>query len=263
MEAMWINFESITFKKFAIRPFLGGVNGISGEASTGNMASLLRQMNSLKPKQDYIVLPAQKWLDGIATSPGLVKQFVATSMAPPRRATNQKSKKKARSDGRGSSVPENEDDEDTQIGATVEWQVTGQDAVGGVQLQIIPSFDVKGMHAGSVKDNCPSDDLYSITSSNYQKAAGARYFNVLKTPKEEGLKVGYVIHVKDMKARRENRKKVVGDLLAEASTSLTTLDVVELEIYHVKPRELIFNVHHLSQLELAISLKVYMASKSR
>src|SRR5271168_839982 len=102
MEAMWINFESLNNKKFAIRPFLGGVNGISGEASTGNMASLLRQMNPLTLKQDYIVLPVQKWLDGIATSPGIVKQFVAANMAPPRRATNQKSKMKAKSDGNGS-----------------------------------------------------------------------------------------------------------------------------------------------------------------
>jgi hypothetical protein len=70
MEAMWINFESVKGTKFVIRPFLGGVNGISGEAPTGNMASLLRQMNSLTPKQDYVVLPDQKWLDGIATTPG-------------------------------------------------------------------------------------------------------------------------------------------------------------------------------------------------
>jgi hypothetical protein len=64
-------------KKFAIRPFLGGVGGISGEAKTGNMTSLLRRMNSLTPQKDYVVLPNQKWLDGIATSPGIIKQFVA------------------------------------------------------------------------------------------------------------------------------------------------------------------------------------------
>ena len=256
---MWINFESVNVKKFAIRPFLGGVNGISGEASTGNMASLLRQMNSLMPKQDYIVLPIQKWLDGIATSPGIVKQFVATNMAPPRRATNQKSERKGRSDANGSRVPEDKDDKDIQVGATVEWQVTGQDTVGGVQLQIIPSFDINGMHAGSMKDNCQTDNFYHITSYS-SRMAGARNFDVLKTPKEEGLQVGDVIHVKDMKTRRENRKKVVGDLLAEASIDLTSLDVVELEIYDFKARELIFNVHHLGSSEPAVSLKVYMAS---
>jgi hypothetical protein len=258
MEAMWINFESKNNKKFAIRPFLGGVNGISGEASTGDMASLLRRMNSLTPKQDYIVLPAQKWLDGIATSPGIVKQFVATNMAPPRRATNQKSEKKAKSDGNGSRVPENGDDEDAQIGATVEWQVTGQDTVGGVQLQIIPSFDVRGMHAGCMKDICKTDDYYDMTSYYYQNGS-TRDFDVLKTPKEEGLRVGDVIHIKDMKTRRENREKVVGDLLAETSISLTALDVIELEIYPREARELTFNVHHPGAPEPEISLQVYMA----
>jgi hypothetical protein len=212
----------------------------------------------LTPKQDYIVLPVQKWLDGIATSPGIVKQFVATNMAPPRRATNQKSKMKTKSDGNGSRVPENEDDEDAQIGATVEWQVTGQDTVGGVQLQIIPSFDVEVMHAGSMKDICQPDDCH-LTSFQYQMASGARHFDVLKTPKEESLQVGDVIHIKDLKTRRENRDKVVGDLPAEASINLTTLDVVELEIYHFKARELIFNVHHPGASGPAISLKVYMA----
>ena len=256
---MWINFESMNNKKSAIRPFLGGVNGISGEAPTGNMASLLRQMNSLTPKQDYIVLPVQKWLDGIAASPGIVKQFVATNMAPPRRATNQKSKKKAKSDGNGSRVPENEDDEDAQIGASVEWQVTGQDTVGGVQLQIIPSFDVRGMHAGSMKDICETDGDYDMTSYRYRNGSGSRNFDILKTPKEEGLQVGDVIHIKDMKTRRENREKVVGDLLAETSISLTALDVIELEIYSREARELTFNVHHPGAPEPEISLQVYMA----
>src|SRR2546430_530803 len=127
MEAMWINFMSTKNKKFAIRLFLGGVNGISGEASIGNMASLLRQMNSLTSKQDYIVLPDQKWLDGIATSPGKVRQFVATKMVPPRQ-----SKANAEPDGDGTHVAGNIHDEDAQIGATVEWQITGEDTVGGI-----------------------------------------------------------------------------------------------------------------------------------
>jgi hypothetical protein len=254
MEAMWINFESKNGKKFAIRPFLGGINGISGEASTGNMASLLRQINSLTPKQDYVVLPDQRWLDGIATSPGMVKQFVATKMVPPSQEANKKSKGKAKSDGNGPYVPENGDDEDSQIGATVEWQVTGQDAVGGVQLQIIPSFDVDSMHACSIKDTGATFITYL---ESYRIPSSARNFDVLKTPKEEGLQVGDVIHVKDMKTKRETRQKVVGDLLAEAPITLTIQDVVELEIYYRKARELIFNVHHPGALEPVISLKVY------
>ncbi len=69
---MWIHFQyksPLDEKKFVVRPFLGGVNGISGESSSGNMGSILRRQNA--PQQDYIVLPEQRWLDGIATGPEL------------------------------------------------------------------------------------------------------------------------------------------------------------------------------------------------
>lgn len=258
---MWVNFQSRNNKKFAIRPFLGGVNGISGEALNGNMASLLRRMNSLAPKQDYIVLPEQNWLDGIATSPGIVKQFVATKMAPPHRETNQKSTGKAKSDGNTSSVPKSEDDKDVQIGATVEWQVTGQDTVGGIQLQVIPSFNVEDMRAGSMKDVCNIRGDKCMSSYLYPVPHGARNFDVFKSPKEEGLQVGDLIHIKDMKIQREDRKKVVGDIFAEAPITLTTQDVIELEVCYPEARELIFNIYHPGALEPEISLKV-LASPS-
>src|SRR5437763_6697899 len=79
-EAMWIYFQTEGGKRWAIRPFVGGVNGISGEVATGDMRTFLRQSQSASLRQDYLVLPEQLWLDGIATSPGIVKQFVATPM---------------------------------------------------------------------------------------------------------------------------------------------------------------------------------------
>src|ERR1700754_432337 len=127
---MWIDFETTGEKrKFAIRPFLGGVNGITGEPMIGNMASLRRRMNSVNSLQDYVVLPDQPWLDGIATSPGVVKQFVATKLALPRQETL--SKPRAAEDleeSRPSS--DNDSRQHHQKGATIEWQVTGEDAVG-------------------------------------------------------------------------------------------------------------------------------------
>jgi len=45
---MWIKFEPDHNNRFAVRPFLGGVNGITGEHVTGDMASLLRKMNNLQ-----------------------------------------------------------------------------------------------------------------------------------------------------------------------------------------------------------------------
>jgi len=74
-EAMWLRFTSN--KQFAIRIYIGGVNAITGEPMIPNMATLLKRQNGIGKKQDYVVVPEQPWLDGIATSPGVVKQFVA------------------------------------------------------------------------------------------------------------------------------------------------------------------------------------------
>ncbi|MFE9663835.1 hypothetical protein [Streptomyces sp. NPDC005955] len=52
--------------------------------------------------QNYLVLPRQPWLDGINSGRGTVRQFVAVPLG---------------------------------LGATVEGQVTGEETVGGVQLQ--------------------------------------------------------------------------------------------------------------------------------
>lgn len=72
---MWLRFKST--KKFAIRIYVGGVNGITGEPMIPNMATLLKRQNGVEKTQDYIVVPEQPWVDGIATGPGVVKQFVA------------------------------------------------------------------------------------------------------------------------------------------------------------------------------------------
>lgn len=72
---MWLRFKST--KKFAIRIYVGGVNGITGEPMIPNMATLLKRQNGVEKKQDYIIAPEQLWVDGIATGPGTVKQFVA------------------------------------------------------------------------------------------------------------------------------------------------------------------------------------------
>src|SRR6185369_3501299 len=37
-------------------------------------------------------------------------------------------------------------------GATIEWQMTGADSWGGIQLQIIPEHDLKRIWAGNCKD---------------------------------------------------------------------------------------------------------------
>jgi hypothetical protein len=108
---LWLNFHAI--EPFALKIYVGGVNAISGvpvrespEAkakSLGKEASKGSGMSSLH--QDYVVLPEQRWLDGIATEYGKVKQFV--------------------------SMPKGS-------GYSVEAQVTGEEQFSGIQFEITP-----------------------------------------------------------------------------------------------------------------------------
>ncbi len=66
-EAMWIEFHNHDRqRKYAIRINVGKVNAVSG-----------LRITEVSTKQDYIVVPDQPWLDGIAIGPGAVRQFVA------------------------------------------------------------------------------------------------------------------------------------------------------------------------------------------
>ncbi|KIK33499.1 hypothetical protein CY34DRAFT_813561 [Suillus luteus UH-Slu-Lm8-n1] len=105
-EAMWLRFTST--KKFAIRIYVGGVNGITGEPMIPNMATLLKRQNGVEKKQDYIIVPEQPWVDGIATGPGIVKQFVAVPYGS---------------------------------GYSIEYQITGSETTGGIQFEVIPAYE--------------------------------------------------------------------------------------------------------------------------
>ncbi|KAF2404527.1 hypothetical protein EJ06DRAFT_207924 [Trichodelitschia bisporula] len=96
-EAMWISFENGLYQNFQVKLFVGGVNAISG----------LRFNAAIGPgsKQDYMVVPPQKWLDGIVAGSDTVRQFVAMPIGS---------------------------------GYSIEKQVTGREDLGGLQLQITP-----------------------------------------------------------------------------------------------------------------------------
>lgn len=256
MEAMWINFEC-KGEKFVVRPFLGGVNGITGEATVGNMSSLLRRMNQLSRAQDYIVLPDQMWLDGIATRPGKVRQFVAAETAPPRqekKAYNITRKAVARKAVQKQETNDMSwDEEDARPGASIEWQVTGQDAVGGIQLQIIPTYDVQNMFAGSTKNVCHG---FWGLESYAPLPDGAREFDVLNTPDDEGLDDGQIIHIKNLRFRLDNRDKTVADLMSEAPTPLSALDVVQLEFKRLVAPMCRLNVRRPGALGFDVCIEV-------
>jgi hypothetical protein len=101
---MWMSFSAK--RPFAIKIYVGGVNAISGVPVNETPEAMMERLQtSEKVKQDYVVLPDQPWLDGIASEDGRIRQFVAMP--------------------KGS-------------GYSVEAQVTGEEKIGGLQLEITP-----------------------------------------------------------------------------------------------------------------------------
>ncbi|KAF8837976.1 hypothetical protein BDN67DRAFT_972245 [Paxillus ammoniavirescens] len=106
-EAMWMSFNHRNGcqKPLAVKISVGGVNALTG----------LPQNVDAKGKQDYLPIGGkhgQLWLDRISTLPGVVRQFVAMPLGK---------------------------------GYTVEGQVTGAENVGGIQIDVFPSYDTAGI----------------------------------------------------------------------------------------------------------------------
>jgi hypothetical protein len=130
LEATWIDFQNRDVTTYQIKVYVGGVNAISGEPFDENVATRRRRKEKMtaaqndkngeakmddedadeengraSPLQDYIVVPGQYWLDGIATRDGTVRQFITMPFGS---------------------------------GHSVESQITGQDTTGGIQFEIMP-----------------------------------------------------------------------------------------------------------------------------
>ncbi|CAN8095472.1 unnamed protein product [Discula destructiva] len=106
-EAMWINFTANA--PFMIKIYIGRINAISGQHADEDDETLKHNValkNAGQSLQDYVVVPRQRWLDGVSVEPGAVRQFVAMPMGQ---------------------------------GYTVEAQLTGQEAAGGLQFEITPA----------------------------------------------------------------------------------------------------------------------------
>lgn len=94
-EALYLEFKGPNWNPSIAKICIGNVNAISG----GNYSERLSAHN-----QDYVLIPHQRWLDGINAGDGLVRQFVAMPLGS---------------------------------GFSVEAQVTDEETVGGFQLLII------------------------------------------------------------------------------------------------------------------------------
>lgn len=97
-EAMWLSFTASS-EPAALQVGVGKVCAVSGKPWRDKLK---------RHPQNYVVLPRQRWLDGINSGKGTVRQFVAVPLG---------------------------------LGATVEGQVTGEEHWGGVQLQSFPLND--------------------------------------------------------------------------------------------------------------------------
>lgn len=98
-EALFLQFDGPKWHPTIAKVCVGKINAISGKAYS---EALSRQ------QQDYVVIPNQKWLDGICSGVGLVKQFVAMPLGQ---------------------------------GYTIEAQITDEERFGGFQIVIMDAVD--------------------------------------------------------------------------------------------------------------------------
>jgi ubiquitin len=119
-----------------------------GGACSRNRCNKLRRRNRLaqnKPIQDYLVVPDQLWLDGIATDASKVRQFVAMPVGS---------------------------------GYSVEAQLTGEEVTGGIQFEIIPGYGgrmqlyVKTLTGGEITIEVFSNDTIDEVKSMIQDKEG-------------------------------------------------------------------------------------------
>ncbi len=96
-EALFLEFEGKEWQPSTAKVAVGGINAITGDAYDEKIRT---------HKQDYVVIPEQKWLDGINCGEGRVGQFVAMPLGQ---------------------------------GYTIEEQVTDEAKFGGFQLAVFES----------------------------------------------------------------------------------------------------------------------------
>jgi hypothetical protein len=117
---------------------------------------------------------------------------------------------------------------DFELGASIELQLTGYDRTGDFQLGIIPEFDVERISFSQSPNTWHSDRETATFEKRYRRTIGR--LNVLKSPRELGLKNGSVIHMKDLENLAPDRPKVLKGLWVEASDGNRTRKGVAIEI---------------------------------
>jgi hypothetical protein len=161
IEAMWFGFENMSQNsKYVIRINMGNINAISG-----------LPIQELAGKQDYVVVPGQPWLDGVALEPGVARQFVAM---PCKSFFKQQY---GSSTTKETTVP-------VGGGYTVEGQITGNENFGGIQVEVIPSYQKVNMMMFSYEsqDATRTHILEAQTPRDYKLEGGSKIAMVPNPP---------------------------------------------------------------------------------
>lgn len=94
-EALFIEFEGPCWHPTIAKVCVGKINAITGKPYNENLS---------KNNQDYIVIPTQRWMDGICSGENVVRQFVAMPLGK---------------------------------GYTIEAQLTDEEIFGGIQVMVM------------------------------------------------------------------------------------------------------------------------------
>lgn len=155
------------------------MNAVSGEPLVETPETMMRRLKLLEEDrnlQDYIVSPAQQWLDGIANTDGTVRQFVAMPLGS---------------------------------GYSVEAQLTGMDLVGGIQIEVIPSKLQRKIQLTPRSKKISIQPVYTPPRRVIPKPSGTEHFRTfvkLFAGKTIALDLSHlhsVLEVKEMIEARE------------------------------------------------------------
>ncbi|KAF2178981.1 hypothetical protein K469DRAFT_754073 [Zopfia rhizophila CBS 207.26] len=203
-------------KPYMIKIYVGRINAISGGPAMDTAATKLHRLKKLAALQagdgraktslqDYVVVPAQDWLDEFANSDGTMRQFVTMPFGS---------------------------------GYSVESQVSGMEATGGLQFEVTlffipikytdaPSmFFVKNTAGKSITiDTAANDTICAVKMSIYDKGsyyrgAVAAYlyweaafcFTGLESPTTPANAAQYKLQCQPFLAMYEEPRGICGDL---------------------------------------------------